>query len=211
MPVNELAAICLEIGAIKLNPMKPFQWASGNVMPVYNDNRLLLSAYEHRTFVAKKFLDIIRAKDIKADMIAGAATAGIAPAVTLANLMECRLAYVRPDAKQHGMKNQIEGADPKGAQVVVVEDLISTGGSVLKVIDAIREAGGTVQHCFCIFSYDFAQAKERFEEANCEMHSLLTFPTLLEHIKTSSRFTPGQIEILESWYQSPFSWTPPTP
>ena len=138
---KKLAHIALEIGAIKLNPQNPFTWASGYRMPVYNDNRLLLGNAEHRLLIAEGFQDILRRENIHADAVVGTATAGIPHATTLANLLRTPLVYVRSSPKGHGMENLIEGVLTKSQNVVVVEDLISTGDSSLKAVEAVRKAG----------------------------------------------------------------------
>ena len=139
---EEIAKISLETGAIRLEAETPFLWASGYRMPIYNDNRLLLGNSQHRQLIAEGFKDVITCKEIEVDVIAGTATAGIPPATSLANLLETPLIYVRPHPKEHGMKNQIEGILRQNQNVVVVEDLISTGRSALKAVAAIRKAGG---------------------------------------------------------------------
>ncbi|MBT6661576.1 MAG: orotate phosphoribosyltransferase, partial [Nitrospina sp.] len=159
---KEIAKISLETGAIKLEPETPFLWASGYYMPIYNDNRLLLGSSKHRQLIAEGFKDIIISKNIEVDVIAGTATAGIPPATSLANLLGAPLIYARSNQKEHGMKNQIEGILRENQKVVVVEDLISTGGSALKAVSAIRKAGGNVDHCLSIFSYGFSKAIEQF-------------------------------------------------
>ena len=163
---KEIAKISLETGAIRLEAETPFLWASGYRMPIYNDNRLLLGNAKHRRLIAEGFKDVITSKEIEVDVIAGTATAGIPPATSLANLLETPLIYVRTHPKEHGMKNQIEGVLRQNQNVIVVEDLISTGGSALNGVTAIREAGGKVDHCLSIFSYGFSKAIEQFKNAS---------------------------------------------
>ena len=140
---QQLATISLEIGAIKINSKKPFTWASGYRMPLYNDNRMLLSQAGHRTLIAEGMKAVLEKEDVSVDTVAGVATAGIPHATSLANLTQLPLIYVRSSPKEHGMKNQVEGILKPGQAVVVVEDLISTGGSAVKAVEAIREAGGS--------------------------------------------------------------------
>lgn len=203
---RDLAHIALEIGAIKLNPENPFIWASGYRMPIYNDNRLLLAKADHRLLVGRGLQTLLTQENIPVDVIAGTATAGIPPATTLANLLQTPLVYVRPKPKEHGMQNQIEGVLKNGQNVVVVEDLISTGGSALKAVEAVRRAGGTVAHCLCIFNYGFPGAAESFAKANCQLHSLLTFPTLLEYAEQEKAITSEQTALLRDWHKNPFEW-----
>ncbi|MFQ5671740.1 MAG: orotate phosphoribosyltransferase [Nitrospinales bacterium] len=203
---GELARIALSIGAIKLNPENPFTWASGYRMPVYNDNRLLLGNAEHRLLVARGLRAVLTRENIPVDVVAGTATAGIPPATSLANLLRAPLIYVRPKPKQHGMQNQIEGILKSNQNTVVVEDLISTGGSALEAVAAVRRAGARVEHCLCIFNYGFAEAAEAFEKAHCRLHSLLTFPELLQYAENKKIMSSGQIALLRDWYQNPFDW-----
>lgn len=203
---KELAGIALKIGAIKISPEQPFTWASGYKMPIYNDNRLLLSKVGYRTLVAEGFQAILKAERIEIDVVAGTATAGIPPATTLANLLETPLIYVRGSAKAHGMQNQIEGVLQKKQKVLVIEDLISTGDSVLKTVQAIRDAGGIVDHCLCIFNYGFEKAKTHFQEADCHIHSLLTYPTLIDYAMETKAITTEQMQLLAAWYRNPFKW-----
>lgn len=203
---QRLAAIALELGAIKIAPDNPFTWASGARMPLYNDNRLLLGSVEHRELVAQGFKVILEENGIQPEVIAGTATAGIPHATTLANLLGCPLIYVRPVAKEHGMRKQIEGPVEAGQQVVVVEDLISTGGSVLKVVKALRDAGSKVNHCLGIFSYGFPDTLRRFEETDCQLHTLLSFEELLTFMQESGQLEKDQLETLHDWKKAPLEW-----
>ncbi len=203
---QQLARISLEIGAIKINSKKPFTWASGYRMPVYNDNRMLLGNAEHRRLVAEALQALIVKENFPVDTIAGVATAGIPHAATLANLMKAPLIYVRPSPKEHGLKNQVEGILKPGQSVVVVEDLISTGGSAIKAVDAIREAGGKVDHCLGIFSYGFSETGQRFEQAQCRLHTLLDLDSLLKYAVENGKIGPEEKQVLETWAQNPFQW-----
>jgi len=203
---EKLAEIALEIGAIKLDTGHPFAWASGYQMPVYNDNRRLLGNADHRMLVAQGFQTLIRELKLAVDVVAGTATAGIPPATTLADLIKTPLIYVRPSPKKHGMENQIEGILKKSQHVVVIEDVISTGGSALKAVETIRAGGGNVEHCFCIFSYGFEEAEDAFARSHCLLHPLLTFTELLAYAEKSATLNKDQSSILRLWYQDPFSW-----
>lgn len=204
--LDQLADIALKIGAIRINTDKPFTWASGYRMPIYNDNRLFLGNTDHRLLIAKGIQSILLKNKIRADVVAGTATAGIPHATTLANLIQTPLIYVRSKAKEHGMQNQVEGALKKGQQVIVIEDLVSTGGSALKAVEAIRQLGGSVEHCFCIFSYGFPKAHDLFEKSRCKLHSLLTFENLINYGAKTGEFTEPQTSLLRSWYKDPFEW-----
>lgn len=203
---RKLAAIVLEIGAIKLNPETPFTWASGYRMPVYNDNRLLLGNASHRLLVARGFQTILDREHIAVDAVAGTATAGIPHATTLADLLKTPLVYVRTEPKAHGMKNQVEGVLRKNQNLVVVEDLISTGASALKTVEALRHAGAATRHCLCIFNYGFETAEALFQQANCQLHSLLSFSVLLQYASETQTVTQKQAALLRSWRQNPFEW-----
>ena len=196
--------MALASGAIRLSPEKPFTWASGYKMPLYNDNRLLLGKAAYRSFIAEIFAKFSDASVEKLDVIAGTATAGIPHATTLADKLEKPLIYVRAAAKSHGMGNQIEGPLSAGENVLLIEDLISTGGSAINAVNAIREAGGIIDHCFCIFSYGFTEARQRFDEINCQYHSILTFSELLEEAESMQMLPDDQIESLRIWHKAPF-------
>ena len=203
---EEIAKISIETGAIQLNPETPFLWASGYRMPIYNDNRLLLGNSQHRQLIAEGFNDIITSKEIEVDVIAGTATAGIPPATSLADMLKTPLIYVRPNPKEHGMKNQIEGVLRQNQNVIVVEDLISTGGSALNAVNAIREAGGKVDHCMSIFSYGFSKAIEQFKNARCQLHHLLNFEELILLARENKSVSTEQFSLLKSWHSDPFNW-----
>ena len=203
---EEIAKISIETGAIQLSPETPFLWASGYRMPIYNDNRLLLGNSQHRQLIAEGFNDIITSKEIEVDVIAGTATAGIPPATSLADMLKTPLIYVRPNPKEHGMKNQIEGVLSDNQKVVLVEDLISTGGSALKALTAIRKAGGQVDHCLSIFSYGFSKAIEQFKNAHCQLHHLLNFEELILLARENKSVSTEQFSLLKSWHSDPFNW-----
>lgn len=201
-----LAETVLDIGAVKLSPKDPFTWASGYRMPVYNDNRLLLGKSEYRFLVSEGFQELIQFENLPVDVVAGTATAGIAPATTLANALEKPLVYVRPKPKNHGMQNQIEGPLNPGDNVLVIEDLISTGGSALKAVEALRAQGAKVSSCLSIFTYGFETASVEFEKYSCRLLSLLTFPFLIAFASQTDTISPQEKKILENWYQNPFDW-----
>ena len=201
-----LARISLEIGAIKFSPDQPFTWASGYKMPIYNDNRLFLGNAGHRTLITQGFQDLLKKCAAKIEVIAGTATAGIPHATTLADHLQLPLIYVRSTTKTHGMGNQVEGLLYKNQQVIVIEDLISTGGSAANAVTAIREAGGIVNHCFSIFSYGLAEATDKFKSISCEIHSILDFSELLEVALSTQNLSTNDIETLRSWQKAPFKW-----
>ena len=203
---EKLARISLKIGAIKFSPDQPFTWASGYKMPIYNDNRLLLGNAGHRTLITQGFQDLLKKCAAKIEVIAGTATAGIPHATTFADHLQLPLIYVRSATKTHGMGNQVEGLLYKNQQVIVIEDLISTGGSAANAVTAIREAGGIVNHCFSIFSYGLAEATDKFKSISCEIHSILDFSELLEVALSIQNLSTNDIETLRSWQKAPFKW-----
>jgi len=203
---KELAEIALEIKAIKLSPEDPFTWASGYRMPIYNDNRLLLGNYKHRALIAEGFAQLIKTENIALDVVAGTATAGISPGTTLADSLKAPFIYIRSKAKGHGLQNQIEGVLNSGEQVLLIEDLISTGGSSISALEAVREAGGVIETCFSIFSYGLDEAKKRFDGVECQVFSLLTFDRLLEIAIEKEYITQEQQEVLAEWQKDPFGW-----
>ena len=174
---QEIARLLLEKKAVIVRPEDPFTYSSGIKGPIYCDNRMLLSFPDARDKVIEAFLDIM--KDMEYDAICGVATAGIAWAAILAEKLKKPLLYARAKAKEHGKENKIEGVLMPGQKVVVIEDLISTGGSSINVIYALREAGGVVKDCIAIFTYEMETAKKAFLEAECTLHCATTFTALL--------------------------------
>jgi len=203
---NRLAQIMIDIGAVKLSPENPFTWASGAIMPIYTDNRLLLGKEEYRSLVGQGFCEVIKLNQVPADLIAGTATAGIPHATTLANVLKLPMSYVRSEAKGHGRKKLIEGPVLENQNAVLVEDLISTGGSALKAIKALREEGMQADNCLAIFTYGLGKATEEFKNNNCKLHTLLTFPDLVEYSISNKLISEKQKDMLNDWYKDPFEW-----
>ena len=203
---NNIAQVALEVGAIQINAQEPFTWASGYKMPIYNDNRLLLGNAKHRSQIAEGFKDLLKKHAIEVEAIAGTATAGIPHATSLADLLKMPLVYVRSTAKSHGMGNKIEGILKRNQRVLVIEDLISTGGSAVNAVTAIREAGGIVNHCFSIFSYGFPEASEKFKGISCQNDSILVFAELLKIAQSTKHISLNDIKTLQSWQKNPFNW-----
>ena len=203
---ENIAQVALEIGAIQFNAQQPFIWASGYKMPIYNDNRLLLGNAGHRALITQGFQDLLKNCATKVEVIAGTATAGIPHATTLADRLQLPLIYVRSAAKTHGMGNRIEGPLRRNQQVLVIEDLVSTGGSAANAVTAIREAGGIVNYCFSIFSYGLTEAADKFKSISCGIHSILDFSELLKVALSTQNLSTNEIETLRSWQKAPFKW-----
>jgi len=207
-----LAEMALKLEAFKFSPQAPFTWASGYRMPVYNDNRLLLSRPEARRLVADGFAELLQERGIACEVVLGVATSGIPHAATLADLLGKPLAYVRDKPKDHGLRNRIEGVAAEsgldGRHCVVIEDLISTGGSSAKAVEAVREAGGKASHCLAIFSYGFPEGREAFSSLKppCQLHTLLEFPLLLETARAKGALSHEQGAALDAWGKDPWGW-----
>jgi orotate phosphoribosyltransferase len=204
---REVAEYLLEIKAVILNPAEPFTWASGLKSPIYCDNRKTLSYPKVRTFIKTAFADIIAEEFKDCDVIAGVATAGIPHGALIADVLNKPFIYVRDKPKAHGLTNHIEGKLDKGQKVVVIEDLISTGGSSLKAVNAIREAGGEVLGLGAIFTYGFDKGIKAFEEANCKFFTLSDYPTLLEAAIKNDYVKAVDKNTLTEWYHNPEAWS----
>lgn len=176
---SEIASLLLKIKAVFLSPDKPFTWASGIKSPIYCDNRLILTAPEVRNVVEQAIADTVREKYPEAEVLMGTSTAGIAHAAIAAHILGMPMGYVRGSAKDHGRNNRIEGRLEKGQKVVVIEDLISTGGSCIDVVEALREAGADVLGVVSIFTYGMQKGIDRLKAANVKNTSLSNFDTLV--------------------------------
>ncbi|GAA0876239.1 orotate phosphoribosyltransferase [Wandonia haliotis] len=204
----KVAEFLLQIKAIKLNVAQPFTWASGWKSPIYCDNRKTLSYPNIRTFLRQSYSQAILEKFGKPDVIAGVATGGIAQGALVAQELGIPFIYVRSSAKGHGLGNQIEGVFEEGQNVVVIEDLISTGGSSLKAVEALKEAGCNVKGLVAIFTYGFAVAEENFEKADCPYITLSNYDFLIEQALHSNYVTESDLESLREWKENPSEWTP---
>ncbi|BDD10792.1 orotate phosphoribosyltransferase [Fulvitalea axinellae] len=203
---KHIAAKLLEIQAIKLNPDNPFTWSSGWKSPIYCDNRLSLSHPAIRTYIKKALAEAVSKRFPDADVIAGVATAGVPQGALVADLLDLPYVYVRSKPKGHGMGNQIEGELAKGAKVVLIEDLISTGGSSLKAGEAVREAGAEVIGLASIFTYGFALADENFENAKVPYVCLSDYNTMLEVALEMNYVSAKDMDILKAWRLDPAVW-----
>lgn len=196
----------LAINAIKLQPNDPFVWASGWHSPIYTDNRLVLSYPQVRSFVKTELTHAVIANFPEATAVAGVATGAIAMGMAVADLLQLPYAYVRPKPKDHGTKNQIEGRLPEGAKVVVVEDLISTGSSSLKAVDALRAAGFDVIGMVASYTYGFPVAKKAFKEANVELVTLTDYEHVVAEALETGYISDSDVELLNEWRKDPAHW-----
>lgn len=198
-----IAGSLLEIGAVTLRPQQPFTWTSGLKAPIYCDNRVTISFPGVRRTIAAGFAALIRDKYPDAEVIAGAATGGIPHAAWVAELLDLPMIYVRDKAKGHGKENKIEGVLKAGQKTVVIEDLVSTGGSSLKVAEAINEAGGRTLAIAAIFTYEFEKAEEAFREADIPLHTLSNYSALIEVAAGQGKIGSEDIELLQAWRRDP--------
>ena len=196
-----------QINAIKLNTKNPFTWTSGIKSPIYCDNRLILSFPEVRKYVADKMTEIVENKYGKDISIAGVATGAIAIGAMIAERLNLPYAYVRPEPKGHGLKNQIEGNIKKGSNVVVIEDLISTGKSSLNAINALKSEAYNVMGMLSIFSYNFEFANKKFENENISINCLSDYNTLVELIQSEGKLDYQEINRLKKWREDPKTWS----
>ena len=202
----KIAEFLLQIKAIKLQPNKPFTWASGWKSPIYCDNRKILSYPQIRTYIRQQFVNIINERFSKPDVIAGVATGGIAHGALVAQDLGLPFVYVRAEAKVHGLSNLIEGVIEKGQSVVVIEDLISTGSSSLKAVDALRKEDCKVIGMAAIFSYGFKVADENFKKAKCPVFTLSNYETLIQQALKSNYISEKDLKPLKIWRESPDVW-----
>jgi orotate phosphoribosyltransferase len=202
----KVARHLLEIKAVKLRPNEPFTWASGILSPIYCDNRVALSYPAVRNFLKQCLKEASENFDF--NTVAGVATAGIPHGTLLADALGDPFVYVRASAKDHGRKNLIEGELPQNAKVLVVEDLISTGGSCLKVVEALQAAGAEVSGVMAIFEYGFEQAKKEFADHNVPYHTLTDYDTLVKEAVSIGYITENDLATLHKWRENPQGWAP---
>ncbi len=209
---KKIAHAALHMEAIKLNPADPFRWASGYRMPMYNDNRRLLADSATRALIGEGFQALVETLGLTPEVVAGTATAGIPHATTLADALSLPLVYVRSSGKEHGLKQQVEGPGPsltlEGKEILLIEDLISTGGSSIKAVKALQETGGKVPYCLSIFTYGFSAATEAFEALDPEVGniSLLDYATMLETAQETGYLDEEGVALLSEWREDPFGW-----
>ena len=203
---EKVAEALLSIQAIKLSPEEPFTWSSGWKSPIYCDNRIALSYPATRSFIKEALIKAIHQHFPEVELIAGVATAGIAQGALVADGLQLPFAYVRPKPKDHGMGNQIEGRVKAGQKVVVLEDLVSTGGSSLKAVDALREAGAEVVGMAAIFTYGFDVAEKAFGEHKVPLMVLSDYSHLIQLARKEGIVSADQEAFLNTWRQDPASW-----
>ena len=202
----EVTKRLLAIDTIKIQPDNPFTWASGWKAPIYCDNRKVLSYPETRTFICNQFAKLVREKYPNAEAIAGVATGAIAHGVLVAEVLQLPFIYVRSKPKGHGLENLIEGDIQPGTKVVMIEDLISTGGSSLSAAEAVRNYGAEVLGMLAIFTYNFPLAAKNFAAANIELTTLSNYNLLLKLAYNSGEITDTQLESLNNWRKNPETW-----
>ncbi len=202
----KIAEFLLQIKAIKLEPNKPFTWASGWKSPIYCDNRVTLSYPKIRTFIRQQYVNAITEEFGKPDVIAGVATGGIAQGALVAQELGVPFVYIRSEAKKHGLSNMIEGVVEKGQSVIVIEDLISTGGSSLKAVEALRDAGCEVKGMVAIFTYGFKTSVDSFKKAKCKLVTLSDYETLIKQALHSNYINEKNLKSLKEWRENPAEW-----
>ena len=203
---QSVAEALMSIEAISLKPADPFVWTSGLKAPIYCDNRLIMSFPKVRSLIEEELIKQIEKHYPEVEVIAGTATAGIPHAAIIADRMNLPMVYVRSASKAHGKKNAIEGQLVPGQKVVMIEDLISTGKSVIEAADKVKEAGGEVLGALAIFSYELEAGQRAFAQENYLLHTLTTYPELIHFAVQSEEFSPYK-ETLNNWYKDPVKWS----
>ncbi|WP_270332749.1 orotate phosphoribosyltransferase [Ligilactobacillus acidipiscis] len=204
--MRKIAEALLDIEAVKLSPAAPFTWASGIKSPIYCDNRLTISYTAIRKEIANGIADLIRQNYPSAEVIAGTATAGIPHAAWVADILELPLIYVRSKPKDHGKGKQTEGVLRENQKVVLIDDLLSTGGSVLKAATALENENAVVLGVVGIFSYELRDLQENFAKRNLTFHTLTNFSELIEAAQQKSSFTQAEVDSMFEWKKSPKNW-----
>ncbi len=203
---KQVAKQLLEIEAVSLNPTNPFTWASGLKSPIYCDNRITMSYPKARRIIAQGFAALIKEKYPEVEVIAGTATAGIPHAAWVAEILDLPMVYIRSKAKDHGKGNQIEGRIRKGQKMVVIEDLISTGGSVIEACTAAKREGAEILGVAAIFTYELEQGKFNFTEANLEFMTLTNYSELVETALEVGSIQQEEVKLLQEWRKNPTGW-----
>lgn len=203
---QEVAKILLQVGCVTLRPEAPFTWASGIQSPIYCDNRLLMSDVNARRQIREAFCHRLKEFCPDAELIAGVATGAIPHAAWIAERLSKPLVYIRGMSKDHGKQNQVEGKVSPGVKTIVIEDLVSTGGSSVAAVEALRETGAKADHCLAIFSYGFPESLKKFETIHCNFTSLTNFETLIQIAKEARVIKQEQVLILKKFIEDPRGW-----
>ena len=203
---KETAKILLKIKAVSLRTNPPYKWVSGILAPIYTDNRLLMSYPKERDFIIDSFLKIIKEKDLNPDVIVGIATSGIPWASWIADKLNLPMIYIRKKQKDYGRENLIEGKFEKGKKVIIIEDLISTGGSSINGVKVVKQAGGVILANLAIFTYELEKAKQNFEKENVELISLSNFTTLVNVAVKENYIKKDEEKNVLEWSKNPEKW-----
>ncbi|HLD18596.1 MAG TPA: orotate phosphoribosyltransferase [Candidatus Nanoarchaeia archaeon] len=203
---DEVAELLLKSKAVLLRPEEPFRFTTGIASPIYCDNRLLLSQVKEREKIVNYFIKTIKENKIKADIIAGIATASISWATIIAAKLKKPMVYIRKEAKGHGMQNRIEGKIEKGKTVLIIEDLVSTGGSALGSVVAAREAGAVVNDCIAIFTYEMNLVTKGFKQLDCRLTTLSNFSTLVKIAAKKGYIQKKDLDEVIEWSKDPMKW-----
>lgn len=207
MNTNQLiASDLLKINAVTLSPNEPFTWASGIKAPIYTDNRITISFPEVRTHIADGLAELIRNKFPEAKVIGGVATAGIPHAAIVADKMDLPMIYVRSKPKDHGRGKQMEGSIDENAPIVLIDDLLSTGKSVLNAAQALKNEGYNVIGVVAIFSYELSDSTKNFKEAGIEFDTLTNYSTIIEQAKAENSISDDELVVLRKWRDDPWNW-----
>jgi len=202
---REVAKILLDIKAVTLRPKQPYTYASGIKSPIYCDNRLLISYPEKREIIVQALVTALKGKEF--DVLAGIATSGIPWCAWLAKELNKPMIYIRSKGKEHGNENLIEGRINNRQKVIIVEDLISTGGSSIAAVNAVKEAGGIVNDCIAIFTYELESAINKFKKVNCNLLTLTDLKTLVEIAAERNYINPEEKSLVLAWRDNPENWT----
>jgi len=203
---KRIARHLLDIQAVTLSPKDPYTWASGIKSPIYCDNRITMSYPHIRKDIAESLVELIKKEYPEVEVIAGTATAGIPQACWVADLMNLPMVYIRSKAKDHGKENQIEGRINKGQKMVIIEDLISTGGSVLDACEAAVREGALVLGVVAIFTYELPKGLLNFQEKNIKLHTLTNYSVLVEEALKTGSILENDLETLKQWKRNPTEW-----
>ena|SRR3989338_6040592 len=204
---EQVAKMLLEIKAVTLSPQTPYKFVSGMYSPIYTDNRLLMGYPVKRKEITGYMANLMKEKMLAPEIIAGTSTAGIPPAAWLAELLELPMVYVRGNLKDHGKGKQVEGVMKKGAKVLLIEDLITTGKSSLAAVDAIRAEGGMVDTCLAFLDYGFKEAKEKYQEKKVTLYTLTNFEELVNMAVKMGLLRLSEKELVLNWQKDPWAWT----